>query len=298
MTLRLSGIFSALVTPVDEEGRVSSEALREIVDFVISRGVAGICIGGATSEYVHYDLAERKQIITRVAEAAAGRVPLISAIGASTFDRVLALARHSAESGCNALLVPTPHFYRYEERDFETFFRKVFSAAPLPCLIYDLPQFSNPVQTETIQRLLLTAQNVVGLKDSTGQTAHLSRLAMAREQGDFSLFVGDDQLIYSGLAAGWDGAISGVACLCPEILVRLYNEFRKGDRTKAKQYQETLNELLEELSKLPFPWGIRVGLGVRGIPTGGLPLPLSPHRRQQINRFREWLPGWLQRNRL
>ncbi len=297
MILKLSGIFAALVTPVDEEGIVSSEILEELTDFVISRGVAGICLGGATSEYVHFDLADRKRIITTVAKKAAGRVPLLSAVGASTLSRVLELTRHSADMGCTALLVPAPHFFHYEERDLETFFRKVFSSVSLPCLIYDLPGFTAPLEIDTIQRLLLTAQNVVGLKDSTGESRYQARLAMAKEQSDFSLLVGDDRLVYSGLAAGWDGAVSGIACLCPELLVRLYQEFRKGDRAGAQRYQAMLNQLIEEISKLPFPWGIRVGLGVRGIPTGPLPLPLAPVRKQQIIQFRDWLPGWLDRNR-
>jgi len=205
MTLKLSGIYAALVTPLDEEGQVSHEILQELIDFVISRGVAGICLGGATSEYVHYDLEDRKRIITTATKAVGNRVPVLSAVGASALNRVLELARHSADAGCTALLVPTPHFYHYEERDYETFFRKVFSSVPLPCLIYDLPSFTNPLQVDTIQRLLLTAQNVIGLKDSTGITRYQARLAMAREQSDFSLLVGDDRLLYSGLSSGWDG---------------------------------------------------------------------------------------------
>lgn len=297
MTLKLSGIFAALVTPVDEEGIVSSEILEELTDFVVGRGVTGICLGGATSEYIHFDLPDRKRIITTVAKKAAGRVPLLSAVGASTLSRVLELARHSADMGCTALLVPAPHFFHYEERDLETFFRKVFSSVSLPCLIYDLPGFTTPLEIDAIQRLLLTAQNVVGLKDSSGVTRYQARLAMAKEQSDYSLLVGDDRLLYSGLAAGWDGAVSGVACLCPELLVRLYREFRNGDRAGAKQYQALLDELTGEILKLPFPWGIRVGLGVRGIPTGPLPLPLAAVRKQQIIQFRDWLPGWLDRNR-
>jgi len=296
MTLKLTGIFAALVTPVDEDGALSPEILEELVDFVVGRGVAGICLGGATSEYVHFDLADRKRIITTAAKRVQGRVPVLSAIGASTLARVLDLARHSADMGCSALLVPTPHFYHYEERDLETFFRKVFSSVSLPCLIYDLPGFTNPLEVDTVQRLLLTAQNVIGLKDSSGVTRYQARLAMAKEQSDFSLLVGDDHLLYSGLAAGWDGAVSGIACLCPELLVRLHKEFRNGDRTAAKQCQTTLDELIGEISKLPFPWGIRVGLGVRGIPTGPLPLPLAPVRKQQIIQFREWFPGWMERN--
>jgi 4-hydroxy-tetrahydrodipicolinate synthase len=173
--------------------------------------------GGATSESVHLDLEDRKRSISTASRATAGRVPLLSAVGASSLPTVLALAEHSAASGYTALLVPTPYFYAYEQRDLETFCRHVFSTVSLPCVIYHLPQFTNALEIETLQRLLVTAQNVVGVKDSSGDTGHLSRLAMAREQSDFSLLIGDDRSLFAALSAGWDGAISGVACLCPEL---------------------------------------------------------------------------------
>jgi 4-hydroxy-tetrahydrodipicolinate synthase len=293
MTLKLKGIFAALVTPLDEAGRFSPGVLHELIDSVIARGVTGICIGGATSESVHLDLEDRKGLIVTASEAVAGRVPLLSAIGSSSLSRVLALAEQSAASGCTALLVPTPYFYNYEQRDLETFCRHVFSTVSLPCLIYHLPQYTSALEIETLQRLLVTAQNVVGVKDSSGETGHLSRLAMAREQSDFSLLIGDDRRLLAGLSAGWDGAISGAACLCPELLVRIYNDFRRGDRTAAEACQALLDQLLGELERLPFPWGIRVGLGVRGVPTGPLSLPLAPMRKQQIAQFRGWLDNWL-----
>lgn len=297
MTLKLSGIIAALASPVEEDGSLAPEVLADLVDFLLARGINGICIGGGTSEFVHFDLPDRKLMITAAAKAAVGKVPVLAAVGASSMARALVLARHAADVGCTALLVPAPYFYKYEQRDLETFWRKLCSAVSLPCLLYDLPQYTNPAEIDTVQRLLLTAQNVVGLKDSSGETKYLSRLAIAREQSDFSLLVGDDKLLYGGLSAGWDGAISGVACLCPELLLRLYSEYRQNQRQRARELQSLLDELLEQVFRLPFPWGIRVGLGVRGIPTGPLPLPLAPFRKLQITQFREWLAAWLDSHR-
>jgi dihydrodipicolinate synthase/N-acetylneuraminate lyase len=297
MTLKLTGVFASLVTPVDDDGHPLPEALTELTEFLIARGVSGLCVGGVASEYVNFDVQDRKVMISTVTQAATGRVPILSAIGASTMHRISQLACHSAEAGCAALLVAPPHFYRYEQRDLETFFRKIGSSTTLPCLIYSLPGHSNPLDIDTSQRLLLTAQNMIGLTDASGETKYLPRLAMAREQSDFSLLVADDLLDCAALGAGWDGMVSSAACLCPELVAKLYKAFRNGDRRLAQEYQTILEELLQELSQLPEPWGLRVGLGVRGIPTGPLALPLAPFRKQQIAQFREWLAGWLDRRR-
>jgi len=296
-TWRLKGVFASLVTPVDEDGHVLQDVLAELTGFLIDRKVNGLCIGDFWSEYPNFGMEDRKLIISVVTDAARGRVPILSTISAGTMTQTMALACHSAEAGCAALLVGTPHFYAYEQRDLETFFRKIFSSVNLPCLLYGLPAHTNPIEIDTLQRLLLTATNLIGFKDASGETKYLPRLAMAREQSDFSLLVGDDRLDYTALTAGWDGAVSGAACLCPELVVKLYERFRAGDRHQAEQSQVILDELLLELAKFPQPWGLRIGLGVRGIPTGPLPLPLSLPRKQQVTQFRDWLAGWLERHR-
>jgi dihydrodipicolinate synthase/N-acetylneuraminate lyase len=294
MVPQLKGVFAALVTPLDEEGSINYEGIDEVVDFVASRGVHGICFGGAASEYAHFDLSERKQAISRAGKAIQGRGVFLSAIGCSCFSRLVDLGRHAGEAGCAAVLIPAPHFYRYDQRDLETFFRKAFSVVSTPCVLYDLPMFTNTLELDTVLRLLLTAQNLVGLKDSSGNVKGLTRLAQAREQSDFFLLIGDDRLLLPSWTAGWDGCISGIACLCPELVVKEYESFRAGDRDAAHVCQALVDELAAEVQKFPFPWGLRIGLSVRGVPTGPLPMPLSPFRRQQVGQFRDWFARWLE----
>jgi 4-hydroxy-tetrahydrodipicolinate synthase len=203
------------------------------------------------------------------------------------------LGRAARELGCTGLLLPMPHFFHYEQHDLKAFCSTVSRELRTPCILYNLPAFTNPLDFETAIELLRDEEHIVGVKDSSGNRQNLGRLAQARGHHAFSLIVGDDALALDALQAGWDGIISGIACFVPELLLSQFRSFRAGDLGTARRFQALLDHLIEEVVRLPIPWGIRLGLEVRGIPNGPLPLPLSAPRKQQIADFRNWLAHWL-----
>ena len=292
--MRITGLYAALVTPIDARGAVDPDTLDQVCDFVLERGVDGVCIGGATAEYPRLELAERLAIIDRVARRVPRGVRTITAIGGSTVPRTLALGRAAAEAGSRAVLLPMPIFFRYQQIDLAAFCAHVAGELDLPCLLYDLPDFANPLQPDTVIQLLERERNIVGIKDSSGRVENLVRFVQARGDREWTLLVGDDRNGLAGLEAGWDGGISGVACCCPELMVALHRSAGRGDLDEARRCQKLLDELIGRLAVLPTPWGVRVALRVRGIDTGPLPLALAPERLHQMAEFEEWLPRWLE----
>ncbi len=140
--------------------------------------------------------------------------------------------------------------------------------------------------------------NVVGMKDSSGIVDNLKPLADARQSRKFSLFVGDDSLLLDALSAGWDGVVSGIACFVPELITAVYNNYRKNDLQRARACQDTVDQVIEYLVRLPIPWGVRVGLETRGIPNGPMHVPPSPQRRAQMDEMTGFLTGWAAQNNL
>jgi 4-hydroxy-tetrahydrodipicolinate synthase len=199
------------------------------------------------------------------------------------------------EEGTEALLLPAPMFYRYDQDDLRAFCTHVSRELAAPCLLYDLPDFTNGFAPATVLSLLREEQFVVGIKDSSGRQENLESFVSARHGEAWTLLVGDDRLLARGLRAGWDGGISGVAGFCPELLVRLYQSVTYGRADEAARLQTLLDELIARISVFPTPWGIRIGLAARGINTGSLPLPITARRRQQIEAFQAWFPGWLEK---
>jgi 4-hydroxy-tetrahydrodipicolinate synthase len=288
----LSGVYAALLTPWDSQGNVDFAVHDQILDFVLQRGVDGVVIGGGTGEYPHLSFSERAELISRTARHLQGRTKMLVSIGTSSLHTTVKLGECAIAAGSDALLVPMPYFFRYEQHDLKTFCETVCRALRAPCLLYNLPSFTNVLRVETAIQLLLSEENLVGMKDSSGDKGNLQRLAQARAQREFSLFVGDDSLLFDALEAGWDGVISGIACFVPELVGALFRNFKAGNHQRACQVQDQLHKLIREILKLPIPWGIRVGLTARGLRAGDFPLPLSDLRRQQVVRLHDWLLKW------
>jgi 4-hydroxy-tetrahydrodipicolinate synthase len=294
----IAGLFAAVVTPIQEDGRLDLRTFDRLVEFLVEAGVSGLCIAGATGEYPHFETHDRKAVIRRAAERLPGNRDLLVGIGAPSMHHVVELGRTAIDAGSRVLLLPMPMFFRYEQQDLEAFSAGIIDTLRSPCLLYNLPAFTNGLETATILSLLRTEEFIVGVKDSSGQRHNLDAIAQARSGHAWSLLVGDDRVLNAGLDAGWDGGVSGVAGFCPELLVALYRSHIDRRPDDAARLQRLLDELIVHIAPFPSPWGIRIGLAARGIPTGPLPLPLTANRRRQFAEFTEWLPDWLRRNEL
>jgi 4-hydroxy-tetrahydrodipicolinate synthase len=291
----LNGVFAAIPTPVRDDGQLDFSTLDRLLRFVVDAGVHGVCVGGATGEYPHFEIAERKTIVRHVASILPGDRALLVGIGGPSMRHVLDLGRAGLEAGSRALLLPMPMFFRYQQQDLQAYCASVSRALAAPCLLYDLPDFTNALSPETALALLNDEEFVVGIKDSSGRAERLSTFAAPPRRAEWTLLVGDDRLLHAGLLAGWNGGISGVAALCPELMVNLWCAFNDGRADESAKIQRLVGELIAQLAAFPAPWGIRIGLGVRGIDTGPLPLPLTSTRQRQVRDFREWFTAWLAR---
>ena len=292
---RLSGLYAALTTPRTDRGTLDFDTVDRHIDVLLEAGVEGICLGGATSEYPHASSDERLQLIRRTARRLPADRALLVAIGAPDLEQSFTLAACAFEHGSRAVLLPMPFFFRYQQHDLRAYAASIARRLAGPCLLYDLPDFTNALAPDTAIDLLTNEPAVVGIKDSSGKRAHLTCYTEMRGDADWALFVGDDARLTEGLTAGWDGGISGVASCCPELLVALVRAHRAGRSDDVTRCQALLDEFIAQIATFPVPWGVRVTLDVRGIGTGALPWPLSAERSAQIARFRNWVPDWLAR---
>jgi 4-hydroxy-tetrahydrodipicolinate synthase len=293
MKVSLSGVFAALVTPIDDLGRPDFAAFDRVIEFIAERGVDGFVIGGGTAEYPHFDVSARAALAAHAVRRIAGRGRVVVCVGTSSIHSTLALTKSAADSGCDALVLPMPYFFQYSQDDLVAYCETVCGSVAMPFLLYNLPSFTNNgIEPQTAIRLLNGVPNLVGMKDSSGNTADLKPLGDARKQSDFSLFVGDDSLLLGALQAGWDGVVSGIASFVPELISAVYRSYRSGDEALATAYQATLDALIEEVVRLPIPWGVRTGLAARGIANGPFHLPPSKERLRQAVELRDWLAKW------
>lgn len=292
--MRITGLYPALATPVTSGGALDESGLDRLCDFLVERGATGLCLGGATAEYPRFETDERLAVLRRVVRRVPAGTTLLMAIGASSMPRTLDLGRAAFDLGCRAVLLPMPWFFPYAQADLAAYAATIAETLAGPCLLYDLPAFTTGLTPETTIDLLELTPHLVGIKDSSGHTAHLRRFAEARGGHDWSLLIGDDRLGLASVAEGWDGAVSGLAGCCPELLIALHDAARSGDAALAQHCQARVDALIAGLADLPTPWGVRLVLKARGIDTGPLPLPLSPARAAQVASLEAWLADWLE----
>jgi 4-hydroxy-tetrahydrodipicolinate synthase len=287
----LAGVFAALPTPFGPRGNPLMEALDAFVDFALGHGLKGMCLGGATAEYAACSMEHRVEIFQRVASRVRGRAKLICAIGAEHAGQARQLARAAADCGAIAVLFPPPTFLNYAQDDLVDFMAQVSADLPLPVLLYNIPQCTRDLGMENILHLIATVPNIIGLKDSSGHIANLAPIGQAHAQTPMAFFMGSDDLLLEAFEHGAVGAISGIASVCPELILPVVEALRGGRKEQARALQFLLDEFIFHFRELPPPWATKLALKVRGLEAGSLAWPMGSRLRQEAQLFQDWFAG-------
>jgi dihydrodipicolinate synthase/N-acetylneuraminate lyase len=273
---KLQGIVTAMVTPFDGSDGPDLDAVRQLTDFLIDRGVNCLYPTGTTGEMYLLSLEERKRIAATVIEQARGRVTVYIHVGAMTLKDTIDLARHACSAGADGIGVVTPTFFGVTDREMEAYYVDVANSVPadFPVYLYNIPQLSgNDLKPATIARVVSRCANVVGIKYSYADMLRVNDYLKIRD-GAFSVLIGADRLLVPGLAMGCDGTVSGVACVCPEPIVGVYRAYRAGRQAEALKLQAGANEVAELLRNGSNMAVFKAALKARGIAAGHMRRPL------------------------
>ena len=295
--MKFKGVLSALITPRDAAGKVDWLALEKLCRFNLERGVSGLVVGGATAEYPSLSMADRiRQVeIAVAASAATGNHPVLCGCGSSRLEESIELARQALAAGAAAILLPPPYFFRYSQEDLEGFYVEAAKRIDGPILLYNLPSFVTPMQPATIVRLLRATSQFAGVKDSSGDLNAMEAIT-DRPELEAVRIVGHDGVLVDGLRRKLvDAAISGLACAVPEAIVAAFDASETGGDSRLEALGALLDELLERVGAMPYPWVVLRIAAARGLGTPAYPFPPTESRRQALDALSEWLPTWLDR---
>lgn len=283
----LYGVTTAMVTPFDENGKVSPDRLEQLVEFLISKGVQGLYPLGTTGEMLRLSPDERKLVAETVVKAARGRVNVFIHVGAVREDETIELARHAADIGADGIGVVTPVFFSANDKELERYYVRVASSVPndFPVYLYSIPQCAaNDLKPEVVQRIKDQCENVAGVKYSYPDFLRVNEY-LAVNNGDFSVLPGTDRLFLAALAMGCDGVVSGVSCAYPEPFVAVYNAFQQNDLAKARKMQRLATKYCEVLRNGSNMSYFKEALKLRGVDAGFMRAPqldLEPNEVAQL----------------
>ncbi|MHA3700878.1 4-hydroxy-tetrahydrodipicolinate synthase [Jatrophihabitans sp. YIM 134969] len=287
----LRGSIAPLVTPFTADGDLDLDGLKRLTRWQLDSGSHGISIGGSTGEPSSQSVAERIAAIRAVAEEVADSVPFLPGTGSAKLDETLELTAAARDAGADAVLVITPYYARPTQEGLYRWYTTVARDFPdLPVIVYNVPsRTAVDVAPDTMARLFRDNANIVGIKETTKDFEHFSRVLH---------LVGPELLVWSGiellglplLALGGVGTVSAVANLAPAAVARMYELWTAGDHAGARDLHYRLHPLVDalfvETNPAPAKWVLTEKLGLLGSDHVREPLaPLSPGGRARVEQL-------------
>lgn len=255
----LRGSFAAMFTPFTPDGGLDLAGLSTMVSWQISSGSHGVTMGGSTSEPSAQTVAERAEAIRTVASAVADTVPFLAGTGSANLAETLELTSAAEASGADAAMIITPYYAKPTQEGLYSWFARIATEFPgLPLIIYNVPSRTCvDMAPETIARLFHDFENIVGIKETTKDFEHFSKV-MALTGPEFLVFSGIELLCLPLLALGGAGFISALATIAPAASARMFNAWEAGDFATAREIHFGVHPLVDllfvETNPAPAKW--------------------------------------------
>lgn len=288
MMIEVGGIIPALVTPFNDDESLNLPVLKDLVDYLIEKGVHGLFAVGTQGEAYAMTYEEKRAVFETVVEQGAGRVPVYAGTGAITTREAVLLAKAAQQAGVDAISVITPYFVSPDEDELRSHYTSIAEAVDVPVLLYNNPSRTGINLSADLVSCLSRIENIVGIKDSGGDLT-LTGEFIRRCSADFAVLAGRDTLIYATLAMGGRGAIAATANLAPQLVVEIYEAHARGDYEAARDAQRRLAVLRNAFSLGTFPVVVKEALDLLGFPVGAARRPIMPMSSENRDRLRQLL---------
>jgi 4-hydroxy-2-oxoglutarate aldolase len=278
IAVRLRGVFAPVVTPFDgRSGELDRSAFERNLRAHIAAGMHGVVVAGSTGEAALLDETERASLVSW-ARGAIGDALLIAGAGAESTRAAVRLAKQAAAQGAEAVLVIAPHYYGESAMAagaLAAHYLRIADQSPVPVILYNIPKYVHFALPSALVRDLSAHDNVVGLKDSSGDAA-LFESYLASQSETFSVLTGHGATFATALARGARGGILGVSMFASALTMAVFDASVRGDEASAAEAQARLAPLATHIvGGLGVP-GVKAALDQVGLAGGPPRAPLQP----------------------
>ena len=260
------GIIPPIITPLTDDGEVNYPVLRQMVNHLIDNGVHGLFPLGTTGEFYAFDDDTYRKILETVKDETRGRVPVYGGANHITTRGVIRLVKICEEVGVDAVSVLTPMFVSQTQDELYAYYKEIAESTSLPIILYNNKPKTNVTITPATVAKLAEIDNIVAVKDSTGDMTNAAEyIRLTRDNDNFHVLMGRDTLIHAALCYGATGAIASCANVAPRIAADIYDKFMEGDLKGSLDAQFELAPLRIACGMGTFPAVIKEGLVQQGI---------------------------------
>ncbi len=270
----IAGSMVALVTPLDAQGGLDWDSLGKLVDFHLQEGTDAIVAVGTTGESATLEVTEHIEVIRRVVDQVAGRIPVIAGTGGNSTRESVELTTEAKRVGADACLLVTPYYNKPTQEGLYQHFRHIAEAVAIPQILYNVPgRTACDMLPETVERLAKVA-NIVGIKEATGDLQRAQEVIERVEPG-FLVYSGDDATAVELMLMGGKGNISVTANVVPRAMSDLCKAAMAGDTAAARAINDRLMPLHKALFIESNPIPVKWALHEMGLIPDGIRLPLT-----------------------
>ncbi|MFB6611786.1 dihydrodipicolinate synthase family protein [Agromyces sp. NPDC056379] len=268
-TVELRGILAAVTTPFTADGAaVDEEEIARQVERLVGAGIHGLVPTGTTGEFPTLTDAEYKHVTEVYVQAAAGRIPVVSGIGAMSTEKAIELAQHAEAAGADAIMLVPPFYDPLSFDALKVFLRDVAESITLPIVYYNVPGATGIRLAAAQIAELGDIPGIDYLKDTSGDAVEFA--ALLAGYGDrITAFNGWDTLTYFGIASGAQASVWGLAGIVPELAVEFWDALAvRKDLDEARALWTHLWKLSDFLESVNYVAGVKAGLELVGHPVG------------------------------
>lgn len=269
-----TGSGVAIVTPMKDNLEVNYDKLEELIDFHVKGGTDCIVIAGTTGEGATLSMEEHRNVIHAAVEFTRHRIPVVAGTGSNCTKTAIQLTQEAEEDGADGALIVTPYYNKATQTGLIKHYSQIASETKLPIILYNVPGRTGcNIQPETVATLVRENENIVGLKEATGNMAQASK-TMYLCDGKLDLYSGEDGLVVPLMAIGGIGVISVIANIAPQQTHDMCASYMAGDREKALELQMKSLPLVDALFSEVNPIPVKRALNLLGMEVGSLRAPL------------------------
>ncbi|BCS35862.1 dihydrodipicolinate synthase family protein [Luteitalea sp. TBR-22] len=272
----LRGVYPPLPTPFTDDD-LDEGLLRDTVAALMRSRLAGLLVLGTNGESFLIEPAEADRVVRVTRDAMPEGRRLLAGTGCDSTRATLEACRRAADNGADYALVRPPTSYtRFMTQDVLTaHYEHIADESPIPVLLYNQPQVFGAELAAPTVALLARHENVAGLKDSSGNVAHVNDV-LARVPDGFSVLTGVAGIMYAALLSGTSGSIVALANVVPNLCVELYDSVMKGELHRALALQRAVAPLARAVTITHGVAGLKAAMTIAGYPSSTPRLPLQP----------------------
>ena len=261
--MKFEGSYVALITPFKPNGEVDEDKIRELVNYHIENGTAGIVPCGTTGEAPTLTFSEHEKVIKIVVEEVRGRIQVVAGAGSNNTDRAIELTKYAKELGADAALSTCPYYNKPSQRGIYEHYKKIAEEAKFPVMLYNVPGRTGVnIEAETVARLAEFPE-IVAIKEATGSIEQMIKIQDLC--GDkIEILSGEDHLILPMLSIGAKGVVSVVANIMPKEMKELIEAFLKQEYKKAYKLHTELYDVSRNMFIEGNPVTVKTAMKILG----------------------------------